>query len=145
VLATEGKAEHQAGSDRPAERPSERHPEERGDGHLPDSAGQGDGLYGQEVLEREVEPHPEHQQDDADLGELRGEFLVSDVAWREGSDQHARQKIPHQRREPKPMSDCAKDEGEPEAGDDGSDEGGVVWHHPSSAGPPPLMSGGQRG
>ena len=44
-----------------------------------DGAGNGDGANGQEILEREVQADAEHQQDDADLGQLGGESLIGNV------------------------------------------------------------------
>ncbi len=49
-------------------------------------------------FEREMQADAEHQQDDADLGQLVGELLVGDEAGRERPDQHAGQQIADQRR-----------------------------------------------
>ena len=53
------------------------------DGDLHDGAGHGDGAHRQQVLQREMQADAEHQQDDADLGELVGQALVGDEARRE--------------------------------------------------------------
>ena len=45
-------------------------PERRGDGDLPDGARHRDAAHREQVAQREVEAHSEHEEDDADLGEL---------------------------------------------------------------------------
>ena len=81
VLATE--------SARPKTRPApsgqpkhqrQPHAEQRGDGDLDDRAGHGDGPHRQQILQRKVQADAEHQQDDADLGELGGQRRVGDEA-----------------------------------------------------------------
>ena len=52
----------------------------------------------QQVLQREMQADAEHQQDDADLGELVRELLVGDEAGRERAHQHAGEQIADQRR-----------------------------------------------
>jgi hypothetical protein len=44
-----------------------------------------------------VQADAEHQQDDADLGQLVGHALVGDEARRERPDQHAGKEVAHQR------------------------------------------------
>jgi hypothetical protein len=44
----------------------------------------------QEVYQREVQADAEHQQDDADLGEIDGERWVGDEARSGGADQNTR-------------------------------------------------------
>ena len=59
----------------PADQPSqhgEPPAEQRRDGDLRDGAGNGDGADRKQVLQREMHADAEHQQDDADLGELAG-------------------------------------------------------------------------
>ena len=55
--------------------------------------------HGQQVLEREMEPDAEHQQDDAELGELVGEVLVGDEAGGERPDGNACKQVAHERRQ----------------------------------------------
>ena len=78
----------------------EPHAERGGAGDLDDGAGDGDRLDREEILEREVQADAEHQQDDADLGELAGEILVGDKARRERADDDAGEQIADQRRQP---------------------------------------------
>ena len=62
----------------PIDQPSQwrkRHAEQRGADDLHDGAGNGDGAHREQLLEREVQAHAEHQKNDADLGELAGERL----------------------------------------------------------------------
>ena len=47
--------------------------EQRRDHALPDRAGHGDGPHRQQLLDMELQADAEHQQDDADLGELFGD------------------------------------------------------------------------
>ena len=70
----------------------------------------------------------EHQQDDADLGELRGELAVGDEAGRERADGDARQQVADERRQLQPDGDEAADEREREADGDRRDQRGLVGH-----------------
>ena len=70
----------------------------------------------------------EHQQDDADLGELVGELLVGDVAGRERPHQHAGEQIADQRRGLEPVRERAQHEGEDQPDDNGGDQRGVMRH-----------------
>ena len=64
--------------------------EHRGDGALRDRAGNGDAADGEQLLEMELQADAEHQQDDADLGQLLGEVRVGDEARRVRADQRCR-------------------------------------------------------
>ena len=55
-------------------------PEGRGDQALARAPRDGDPPHGEQLLEVEVQADAEHQQDDADLGELLGQVLVGDEA-----------------------------------------------------------------
>ena len=75
VLATDSdRAEHQAPADPPAEGDAEHQAEEGRDDDLDERAGDRDRPDGGQVPEREVDPDPEHQQDDPDVGELEREI-----------------------------------------------------------------------
>ena len=56
------------------------------DGALSDRAGNGDAPHRQQFLQMELQADAEHQQDDADLGELLGEMSVGDEARRVRAD-----------------------------------------------------------
>ena len=75
-------------------------------------AGNGDGADRQQVLEREMQANPEHQQDDADFGELIGNALIGDEARRERADGDAGEQIADQRRQPQALGHEAEAEGE---------------------------------
>ena len=76
-----------------------------------------------------MQPDPEHQQDDADLGELQRQVLVGDKAGRGRADRDAGEQIPDQRRDAQPVGDRAEDEGEADAEDDRRDQRGRVVLH----------------
>ena len=84
---------------RPAQPGREPHAEHGGAGDLGDGARDGDLADGKQILEREMQANAEHQEDDADLGELAGEILVGDIARRERADDDAGQQIADQRAE----------------------------------------------
>ena len=125
-------AEDETCPERPAEQVGETRPERGHDGDLPDGARHGDGPHGQQVGEGEVQPDAEHEQDDADLGELRRELLVGHVARREGADHHARDEVADERRKPQPLRQGPEHERQAEARHDGRDQGGVMRHRCSS-------------
>ncbi len=70
----------------------------------------------------------EHQQDDADLGEFVGKAGIGDEARRERPDQHAGDQIADERRHAEAVGERAEDEGQPQTGDDGGDQGRVMRH-----------------
>ena len=76
-----------------------------------------------------MQADPEHQQDDADLGELQRQVLVGDKARRERADRDAGEQVSDQRRDPQPVGDRAKDKGEADAEDDRRDQRGRVVLH----------------
>ncbi len=75
-----------------------------------------------------MQPNPEHQKDDADLGELRSQGLVRNVARRERPEHDPRQQVAHQRRQSDAVGDDAEHEGEAEARDKRDDERIGVRH-----------------
>jgi hypothetical protein len=114
--------EHQRGAQRPVPPERQRAAHERGDGDLDQGAGHGDLAHRQQVVEREMQAHAEHQQHHPDLGQLGRDLRVGHEAGRERPDDHARQQIPHQGRQPDPCSEKAEHEREPEPGGDGVDQ-----------------------
>src|SRR5829696_5028028 len=89
----ERQSEHQAGTDRPAERPGERHTERRHQDDLDEGARDRDGADREKVLQREMQPDAEHQEDDAELRELVGELDVADKTRGERPYHHAGEQI----------------------------------------------------
>ena len=83
----------------PAPPPADGHAERRRHRGLGESAGNGDSADRKEVVEREVQADPEHQQDHADFGELIGDALIGDKTGREGADGDAGEEIADQRRQ----------------------------------------------
>ena len=81
--------------------------------------GNGDGPHGQQILQGEMQPDAEHQQDHADLGQLVGQALVGHIARREGADEHAGEQIADERRDAEAMRQGAESECQDEADDDG--------------------------
>ena len=73
-----------------------------------------------------MEADPEHQQDDADLGELRSEFLVRHVARSERADEDAGQKVADQGRKAQTLRKDTEHERQTEACQDRRDERGMV-------------------
>jgi len=123
-------AENKAGARRPAEQPADPHGEWRGDQALRHRAGDGDGPDRQQILEREMQPYAEHQQDDADLGELIGNVLVGDKAGGEGPDDDPCHEIADQRRQFEAVGNNAEGEREHQTDRDGGNE----WRHMQHAG-----------
>ena len=102
-------------------------PSERRDEALADRAGDGDVADGEQVVEVEVQADAEHQQDDADLGELLGERGVADEAGGVRADRDAGEQIADDGREAEPLRDAAQHPRGGERGGDGRDERQVVW------------------
>ena len=76
-----------------------------------------------------MQSHAEHQQDDANLGELVGDVLVGDVPGRERPDDDAREQIADQRRKAEALGDQdAEAEGKHEANRQGRYEGRHMLH-----------------
>ena len=58
-------------------------------------AGQGHPPHGEQLLEVELQADAEHQQDDADLGELVRQVLIGDEAGRLGPDDESGDEVSH--------------------------------------------------
>ena len=65
-------------ADGESEHPAHQRAEAPDDNHLRQSAGDRDVAHGEQVGERKMEPDAEHQEDDADIGELRRQPLIGD-------------------------------------------------------------------
>ena len=64
-----------------------------------------------EILEGEVEPDAEHQQDDAELRELMDRRAVALIPRGERAEGHARQHVAHDRRQSDPPGEKPADQG----------------------------------
>jgi hypothetical protein len=60
---------------------------------MKNGAGDRDFAHGEQVFQMKVQTHAKHQEDHADLCELRGDFVVGDITGRERADQDACQQI----------------------------------------------------
>ena len=56
-----------------------------------------DTTYGKQLVEVELQPQAEHQEDDADFGQLFRQSDVGDKAWRVRADEHAGQQVSYER------------------------------------------------
>jgi hypothetical protein len=83
-------AEDEAGARRPTLPPANGHAQWRRHQCLCERAGNGDAADREQVLKREMQSNPEHQQDDANFGELVRSALVSNKARGEWADGDAR-------------------------------------------------------
>ena len=122
----QGQAEDDPRADAPAQKDRQAQAHDGRGRDLNDRAGDGDVLHRHQVLERKVQADAEHQQDHADLRQLRRQLLVGDIARRERPDQHAGQQVADQHRQLQPVGDGAEDKGQAQARDDGGDQRGVV-------------------
>ncbi len=92
-------------------------------------AGNSDARDRRQVLQREVQADAEHQQDDADLGQLAGQGNVGDEARRERPDHDACQQVADQRLDAQAVGDQAEDIGQHEARGDGGNERCLMLRH----------------
>ena len=92
---------------------------------LDDRPGHGDPADGEQFLEVEVQPDAEHQQDDADLGQLLGQVPVGDEAGRVRPDDDPGQQVADDRRQPEPVRDVAEARGRRPGRRSGSGSGRV--------------------
>ena len=121
-------SEYEALADLPLHQHGEAKAHQRCNRDLDDGAGYRDGFDGQKVVQREMQAHAEHQQDDAELGEFRRQRLVGDVTRREGADGDAGEQIADQRRYLQALRDGAENKREPEARNDGCDQRCIMRH-----------------
>ena len=130
----EREAEDEARPPRPPPRPPRDCSEQRGHRYLDDRAGQRDAADREQVAQREVNAHAEHQQDHSDLGQLGRELRVRHEARREGAECDACEQIAHEGRQAE--ADCgeAEHQGHAESRSDRRDERGFVWHPASLVG-----------
>ncbi|MND80716.1 hypothetical protein D3C80_724900 [compost metagenome] len=131
----QGEAQQQGLDVAEAEQKTPKTPAEHGRrADLNQGAGNGDLAHLHQVRRREVQPDPEHQQDDADLGQLGRQFRVRDEAARVGADDDARHQITDQRRQLQPIGQHAEHEGEDEASDQGDNQAVGMRHRRSCVG-----------
>ena len=78
---------------------------------------------GKQFVEVELEPDAEHQQDDADLGELFGDMCVGDESGRIGPDDEAGQQVADDGRQADALCDVAEQQRRAEAARESKDDG----------------------
>ncbi len=118
----QAEAEDEPGAETPAPQLGESERDQGRDRDLADRARNDDAPLAEQVADRDVHTNAEHQQDDADFGELRRQAHIGDVAWRERSDDDAGGEIAEQRRQPDPRRDEPEDERPAEAEGDRLDQ-----------------------
>ncbi len=123
-----GEPEDQPAAEPPAERDPQPDSEQRDHGDLAHGSRDGDVLDGQQLTDREVDPDPEHQEDHAELGELRGDARIRGEARGERSQEHAGDDVADDRGQPEAAGDEAADEGGRQAHGDRGDQNGLVVH-----------------
>ncbi len=97
--------EHEAGAETPAPQARNADAEYRRSRHLHDGARQRDLAYRKQIVEREMKANAEHQQHDADLGELSGDLEIRDIPRRGRTENDARNQVTDDRRQPQPYRD----------------------------------------
>ena len=93
---------------RPAECVGDRHPQARGDDALRNRSWNGDPPDGDQLLDVKLQPDAEHQQDDADFGELLGHVAIRHEAGRVWAHEEPGNQIPDDGGEPDAV--CGKAE-----------------------------------
>ncbi len=108
-------AEDQPGRPVPSRGTGDHGAERRGDPALHDRSGDGDAADGNQFFDMELKADAEHQQDDADFGQLLGQRRVGHEARGVGSDQRTGKQVAHERRQANSVGDVAQEQrrGEP--------------------------------
>jgi len=131
VLATDrARPEDEAGQRRPAQCPGQSGAHQGGDGDLADGTGDRDARNRKQVLQREVQAHAEHQQDDADLSQFGGQGRVGREARCVGTDHDAGEQVSDKRLNAQPLRDQTEDESEHQTRSNRSNERGMLLRHP---------------
>ena len=116
MLATDRRhAEDQPRRPVPSRGPGDHGAERRRDPALHDRAGDGDAANGEQFFEMELQADAEHQQDDADFGQLLGERRVGDEARGVRPDERTGQQVAHERGQANSLGDVSQEQrrGEP--------------------------------
>ena len=121
-------AEDECRAERPIHPPGERRAHRRCNADLEDRAWHSDRAHRQQIFEREMQPHPEHEQDHAKFGKFRRQALIGNEARRVRPGEDAGHKITNERWQAQPIGDRAEDEGEAKTNDDRGNEGRLMRH-----------------
>jgi hypothetical protein len=88
-----------------------------------------------QVFQAEMQPNPEHQQNNPHLGQFLRQICWSATkSRREGADDDSRHQIPRDHRQLEPMRQKPQREGKAQADHHGRDKGGIVRHQHSFCG-----------
>jgi hypothetical protein len=104
-------AEDDPGGEAPAGEVRDPGADRRRDQALHDRAGNRDRADGEQILDVQLQPDAEHQQDDADLGELLRDGPIGDEARRVGPDDQTGRQVADDRRQAQPLRDVPADQG----------------------------------
>ena len=104
-------SENQACRPVPAKRAREEHAQHSRHRTLDNGARNGDAPHGQQFFDVELEPDAEHEQNDADFGELFCQRRVGDEAGCVRPHQRARQQVTDNRRKPEAVGEEAQYQG----------------------------------
>jgi hypothetical protein len=126
--ARQRQPENQTGSPTPSPPPGDGHAEYGGQAHLHDGAGHRNAFDRQQVIERKMQADAEHEQHDADFGELGSQMDIGHESRCTRPDDDAGHKVAHQCRHFDALGEEAKDERNAEAGRQRGDQGYVVFH-----------------
>ena len=122
----QAEAEHQPGAERPAEEMAEQDAEPGREPDLDHCAGHRQAAHRDQVGGRKMQADAEHQQDNADVGQLRGEIAIGDVSRRERPHQDAGEQIADQRRQMQPVRQVTEPGREHKADGKGGEKGNVL-------------------
>ena len=111
-------------------------PSSGGDDALRDRAGDGDAPHRQQLLDVKLQADAEHEEDDADLGQLLGDIGVGHEAGRVRTDERAGQQVADDGRQARALGEVAEDEGRGEAAGQRQDQIEVVQVSGGGAVPP---------
>ena len=125
-------AEQRPGFPVPPEQMGYGRAQEHGRRYLDRCSRQGNPLHGQQILEMKMKPHPEHKQDNADFGVLRGRGRIGYKAGNMRPHADTRHQIAHQRGEAHFLSDETEDQGGRQTAGESQDNIQIVRHGRSS-------------
>jgi hypothetical protein len=122
----EREPEDQPRAPRPAPQAPGDGAEQRGHGNLSHGARQGDPADREQLAQREVDAHAEHQQDHANLGQLGCELRIRHEPRCEGAQRHAGEQVADQRGEAQADRGKAQQQCHGESRSDGGEQRSFV-------------------
>jgi hypothetical protein len=88
--------------------------------------------HGGEVAQGEVHANPEHQENNANLGQFPSKLGIRNKSWRERPNHNTGEQIPDERWEAQTVRCIATDAGIGQAHGNSRDQYGLVWHDKDS-------------